>query len=67
MIHPEAFVFKKNHGKQGENRECDHFLDDFQLPQVERTAIFSIAHPVGRHLKNILKKSDTPTDQNDAH
>lgn len=67
VIHPEAFVFEKKHSKQGKNRERDHFLYDFQLPQVERTAIFRIAHSVGRHLKDIFKKGDAPTDQNDAH
>lgn len=67
VIDAEGFVFEENDGEYGEDRQRDNFLNDFQLPQVERSAVFTEADPVGRHLERVLKKRNTPTDENYAN
>ena len=37
-----------------------YFLDDFQLHEVERTAVFYESDPVGRNLSAVFEECDTP-------
>ena len=64
MIQFKFLIFERNNGKYRKHNQCNHFLQNFQLKQIKRSAIFYKSKPVGRNLKNILKKSKSPTDQN---
>jgi hypothetical protein len=44
--------------KWDEDRQRDDFLQNLQLRQVE----LAIADPVGRHLEQVFKECDPPTD-----
>ena len=58
-------VLEENQRKDREYDERDHFLDHFQLHQVERTAFAVESDAVGRHLETILEESHRPTDKDD--
>jgi hypothetical protein len=65
VVEPEGFVFKHDEGKEGENKEGYHLLDHLQLPKVERASVALVTDAVGRHLKRIFEKCDSPTDEDD--
>ncbi len=64
MVDTERLVFEENNSKYRKNRQRDHFLNNFQLPQVERSPIARETDPVGWHLQGILKQGDAPTYEN---
>lgn len=63
----QGFIPEKDQSEAGEHQQCDYFLDYFELNQCERTAVFGIAHAVGRHHKAIFQQGDTPTGDYHAH
>jgi hypothetical protein len=63
MIHPERFRFKNNDNKKGKNNQRDHLLDHFELPEIERPAVFMEPDPVGGNLEDIFEKGNAPTDE----
>ena len=62
VVPAESFRFEKQDREDGENGQRDDFLDDFELPEIERTAVFRIADPVCRNLKAVFEQRDAPTD-----
>jgi len=62
----EGFVFEKNERKQREHHECDDLLDDLELDERERAAVFAKSDPVGRNHEAIFQESDQPTHQYEA-
>ncbi len=57
------FLFHIEDGEGHENQQGDDFLEDFQL--ADRHDL--VSDPVGRHLEEIFKQGDTPTDQSSYH
>jgi hypothetical protein len=55
VIHPEVF-FHVEHSKRNKHGEGDDLLEDFQLPEIQDL----MADAVGRHLKQIFKKRNSP-------
>lgn len=66
VIPLQRFIFEKNQGEYGKNKEGNHFLNHFELYQCKRTAVFLVTHTVGRHHKTIFQKSNQPTGQHNA-
>lgn len=54
---PFQFHLERNHGKYREDRQCNHFLNHFQLHDIERSAAVLETQSVGRHLQTIFKKA----------
>lgn len=44
----------------GEDTQADHFLDDLQLYESERSAVVNETKTVGRHLTAVLEERDSP-------
>lgn len=66
MIEPESFCLKCKQGKKGKNHQSDDFLQYFELPQIKRTSIGSVAISIGRNLKAVFEKCNSPADQNNG-
>ncbi len=62
MIPTEALALKHHVGNNGKDNEADDFLDHLELHQTEGSSILVKANAVGRYLKTILKKGDTPAE-----
>ena len=60
MVPPECFRFEKSEGENRENRQRNHFLNNFQLKQHERSSVPLKSDPVGRHQKYVLEKRNAP-------
>lgn len=67
MVPAECLRLEHRDDNDGEDRQRDSFLNDFQLNKVERTAIDGGADAVGRNHEGILEKGDAPRDQNDEN
>lgn len=64
---PCKFLILKHHcGHDGKNRKRNHLLNYAQFHLRKRTSVTLITHPVGRYLKNIFKKCQTPAEQNNG-
>ena len=66
MIPAKSLRSKQQHGKNRKNRQGNHFLNDLELPEIKRAAVFRITDPVGGNLKTVFKQGDSPTKQNDS-
>lgn len=66
MVPAQLLGFKKQQRKNHENGKRNGFLDGFKLNQIKRAAIFFKTTFVGWHLKQIFKKSQAPTDNDDS-
>jgi hypothetical protein len=64
MVPPESFVFEKQHRKNDENHQRDHFLDHLELHQRKRAAVAFKTNPVRGNLEAIFKQCQSPADQN---
>lgn len=53
-------------GNDGEDRQRDAFLNDFQLDERKGTSIADESHAVGRHLTTILQKGNAPRKHDDT-
>lgn len=54
VIPVKALPFEDEYGEQGENRDGDYFLYDFQLHQGEWTAVLYEADSVSVHLAYVF-------------
>ena len=63
MVDPKSFTFEKYNCENCKNRECDNFLQNFQLPEIKRSAVFFETDPICRNLKTIFEKRNSPTDK----
>src|SRR5690554_6740629 len=66
MVHFDRFVFEENHREDHEHHESDDFLKDFEFDQREGSTVFFKADSIGRHLKEVFKEGDAPTDHHDT-
>ena len=66
MIPLQGFVFEKDQGEHGKDQQGNDFLDDFQLYQRKRPAVFPVAQSVGGHHQAIFHKGDEPARQNQS-
>lgn len=64
MVPSQLFGPEYKKYKHRKYHRAYHLLDNLQLPQIKRPAITAESHPVGRNLKNIFKKCNSPADQN---
>lgn len=64
MVESQCFTFENEDGNQSEDRKRDELLDDFELPQIKRTAIVYVTDSVCRNHKAIFKQGNTPAKQN---
>ena len=63
MIPLDGLSLEQEGDDDGEDGQGDHFLDDFQLQQVEGTAVAHEADPVGGDGEAVLEKGDAPRKQ----
>ncbi len=63
---PSELQVEGDDGEDDEDNECENLLDDFELHEVERTAVAVETNLIGRHLEAIFEKGDAPTDGNDG-
>ena len=67
MVPLEGVTLDKEHGKECEDHQRDNLLDNLELPECEWTAELVATDAVGRHLKAVLEKCNTPTNKHDAN
>jgi len=60
VVEPEGLCLEKEHREDSKYDQRNRFLDNFQLPQVERTAVAVEAKTIGGHLEDIFEKSNSP-------
>ena len=60
MIPLEALAFEHEGYHDGEDRQGNHFLDDLELHERERTSVLDESDPVCRHLGAILEEGYDP-------
>ena len=65
MVPLDRLSLEQEGDDDGEDGQGDHLLDDFQLHQVERTAVAQEADPVGRDGEAVLEEGDAPREQDD--
>lgn len=53
------FFFQVENGKRHKDKQCDNFLEDFQLPNRHNL----MSHPICGDLQEILEQGYPPTDQ----
>ena len=63
MVYPQRLVLEENQHEYSEYRKGNSLLDHFQLPQVERAAVFNKSDTVGWHLATILEQGNAPAEQ----
>ena len=62
MVPPQLHV-EGDRGENDKNHQRDDLLDHLELHQVKRSSVSDKSHPVGGHLKTVLKESDAPRKQ----
>ena len=65
MVEGEGMVFEEDEHEHGEDGQREELLDDFELPEVERAAVFDEADTVRRHHEAVLDQRDTPAEEDD--
>lgn len=65
MVEGEGLVFEEDEHEDGEDGQREELLDDFELPEVERAAVFDEADAVRRHHEAVLDQRDTPAEEDD--
>ena len=65
VVPAQGVRLHENQREQREDRERDHFLDDFQLPDRERPAELRRPDAVGRNLEAVFEQGDAPAQQDD--
>lgn len=66
MIGAECLRLEGEERKTGEYNQCNHFLKDFKLPKVVRTAIAGKSVFIGWNLEAVFEKGNSPTDDDDC-
>lgn len=59
----KTLCLKEQNGEQREYDQRDSFLNDLQLPEVERTAVLLEPDAVGGYLEAVFKECNAPTDE----
>lgn len=67
VVPAQGVRLHENQREQREDRERDHFLDDFQLPDRERPAELRRPDAVGRNLEAVFEQGDAPAEEHDDH
>lgn len=67
MIDPKALCLEEEDGKQRKYEKRDHFLDDFELPQIEWSSVIYIPDPVGGYHHTVFKEGNSPADKDHSH
>ena len=67
MVPVERLAFEDEHHDNREDRQGNDFLNDFQLHQVERSAVTLEADAIGRHGEAVFKEGDAPRKQDDTN
>ena len=62
----EVLVLEHDVGDDGKDGQGDAFLNDFQLNEVERSAVALEAHSVSWNLAAVFKEGDAPREGDDA-
>ena len=65
MIPLDRLTFEQEGDDDGEDGEGNHFLDHFELHQVEGAAVTPEADAVGRDGKAVLEEGDAPREKDD--
>lgn len=63
MVDGEGLVLEENQHEDGENGQREELLDHFQLPEVERSAVFNESDAVGRYHEAVLNQCDAPAEE----
>ena len=66
MIPVKALSVKEKAYDDGEHRERDDFLDDFQLHKGEYAAVAFEADAIGGYSETVLDEGDAPGESDDA-
>ena len=66
MINAKGFAFENQQCKHAKNAKRDDFLQDFELPNVKRTAVADVAVFVSRDQQTILEKRHAPAKKHNA-
>ncbi len=66
MVPVQVSALEHDVGNDGKDSQRDTLLDDFQLYEVEGTAIVDKAQSVGWHLTAVLEEGNYPREGNDA-
>jgi hypothetical protein len=66
VVPGQLIRFEDENGNEDKHRERNGFLNGFEFEQIERSPVTHVPDPVGRHLEDVLKKRQSPTDQNDG-
>lgn len=67
VVPVEGFSLEHEHYYDGEDREGDNFLNDFELEEVERAAVGLEADAVCRDGEAVLKEGYSPGEQDDQN
>ena len=65
VVPVQVLPLEEDVGDDAEDNQRDDFLYDFELHQVERSAVVDEADTVGRHLTAVLEKGNHPREGND--
>ena len=65
MVPLHGLALEKEGDDDGEDGQGDHFLDHFELHQVEGTAVAVEADPVRRDGEAVLEEGDAPREEDD--
>lgn len=67
MVRADLFVPEHQQGEQGEDQQCNDFLDHLELDQGKGSAVLYVSDPVGRYLEAVFKQGNTPADEDDGY
>lgn len=65
MIPLDGLTFEDKDGEDGEDRNGNRLLNDFELHQVKHTAVSGKADAVGGNLKHIFRQCEQPRQHDD--
>ena len=67
MVPVQVIALKHDVRNDCKHSQRDAFLNNLQLHQRERAAIFDESEAIGRHLTAIFKEGDAPRESNHAY
>ena len=67
VVPVDGFALEDEGDDEGEDRQGDDLLNDFELHQGVGAAVDGGAHPVGRNHKDIFEKGQAPGGENDEN
>ena len=63
MVPLERLALEHYCNEYGKYSQRYHLLNDLQLHQIERAAVFDVSDPVGRDLRTVLEERNSPREQ----